>query len=364
MGVTVAIIKPSGNGCNLQCNYCYVNGQSSKIHHMSIETAKKIVDELLSQNDVEEVEFLWHGGEPLLRGLPFFEEIFRYQKEVSDKRQKKFINAIQTNLTLLNNDWLDFFQKYNITLSSSLDGPMHLHDINRVKSNGQGTFQLVKEKIALALGRGFRVNILCVISKTNVDYPEEICKTFNSLGINHVGFLPCYQIYDGNVVYPSLSPGEYGRFITKVFNLFLTQKVNFQIREFEQFFGGVIGHPQDICSFTGHCNRFICIDYNGDVYSCDTSPQDDDHSFGNLAYNSLHKLLETEKYKNFSCDTANFPISCKMCEYFDHCHNGCYNMRPKGKYQFCEDRKIIFSYLETLVRTINVKGDFANVDTI
>lgn len=358
MGVSVAIIKPADNGCNLQCRYCYVEGQTPKTKLMSVDTGKIIVDNLFNQQDVQYVEFLWHGGEPLLRGIPFYEEIFEYQKTVATSCNKKYVNAFQTNLTLLDNEWLDFFKKHNITISTSLDGSQRLHDINRVTSGGIGTFGIIKDKIELAQSRGFNVNVLCVVSKTNVDFPEEVCDSFNALGINHVGFLPCYKTDNRNIVYPSLSPGEYGSFMTRVFDLFLDKKLTFEVREFEQFFGGVIGHPQDICSFTGHCTHFICINSDGDVFSCDTSPQDDDHLFGNILKTSLQELLRSSKYTAFSCRTQQIPSSCKQCRFFTHCHNGCFNMRTNGTYRFCEDRKALYTYFEHLIRKINAEREY------
>jgi len=104
MGVTVAIIKPVGDGCNSQCKYCYVDGNSHRINFMQIDDAKKIVDELMSQTDIKKIEFLWHGGEPLLRGKDFFYTIFEYQKKYNNKQVPEYTNAIQTNLTLLDED--------------------------------------------------------------------------------------------------------------------------------------------------------------------------------------------------------------------------------------------------------------------
>lgn len=352
MGINVAIIKPVGNGCNLQCKYCYIDGKPSKIEHMTIQMGKRIVDELFAQEDVNEIEFLWHGGEPLLQPISFYSEIFKYQNKKSNETGKKYENSIQTNLTLLNDDWIDFFIKNNIIISTSLDGPRELHNINRCFPNHEGAFDRVQKGVALAQERGCKVNALCVVSKSNVGFPEAICEEFDNLNINHVGFLPCYKTENDRTVIPSLSPGEYGLFLTKVFDLYLQGKTNVKIREMDQFLGGTIGFQQDICSFTGHCDHFICIDYAGDVFSCDTTPQNDIHRFGNLQTSSLLALTKTAKYSCFVKSIQDEQLLCKSCPYFEYCHNGCSNMRVNGRYYYCEDRKILFSYFEKVIKDV------------
>lgn len=352
VGISVAIIKPVGNGCNLQCKYCYVEGKPAKVEHMTVELGKKIVDELFEQQDETEVEFLWHGGEPLLQPLSFYSEIFAYQAKRAKETGKKYVNAIQTNLTLIDDTWLDFFQENKITISTSIDGPAAQHNSNRVFPNGEGAFSQVCKGIALAQKRGAKINALCVVSKENVNIPEEICKKFDELSIFHVGFLPCYKTEAGVVVAPSLSPGEYGVFLCKVFDLYLQGKTNIKVREMEQFLGGIIENQQDICSFTGHCSKFVCIDSAGDVFACDTAPQDDMHRFGNLTTHSLNDLLGSAKYCSFINQLTNEQQNCAMCSYYKYCHNGCSNMRVDGKYYYCEDRKILFSYFEKMIKEI------------
>lgn len=356
MGVSVAIIKPADDGCNLNCSYCYVSGNPQKINYMSIDTAKKIVLSLMSQEDVDEVEFLWHGGEPLLATRAFYEEIFLYQRKIADKNRKKYHNSFQTNMTLMDYDWIKFFSDNNIVISTSLDGPENLHNINRRKSNGEGSYKDVVDKIKLVQSYGLKVNALTVVSKTNMCYPIEIAENLKTLKINHVGFIPCFKLNGcGNIDYPSLEPGDFAEFLISLFEWYLNNDCDFEIREFEQLFSGIINRPQDICCFTGHCNRFLCFNSFGDAYACDTSPQSEVYCYGNINNKTLSEMLNSKAYRDLSEDLSTEHVSCKECDFYKYCHNGCYNMRKNGKYYFCEDRKKLYDYMLTLMREFILK---------
>lgn len=350
MSIRVAIIKPADNGCNLHCNYCYVEGNPSQYHGMDMKTAEKIVDELFTQN--QNVTFLWHGGEPLLREISFYENIFDYQKKQASKKNIKYSNSFQTNLTLFNEEWAKFFLKNNITISTSIDGPQHLHDENRRFANEKGSFNLLVEKIKLAKSFSLKINALCVISKSNLNYPLEVCDNFNKLGISHVGFLPCYKEKNGIFVYPSLSPGEYGKFMVSVFQFFLNGQLKFNIREFEQVYGAIIGKKPSTCCFSGSCFNFICIDSYGNIFPCDTSYGIEKFKLGNIHDDSLEKIYKTTKYKSYMDFINNTPDECNHCLHFDKCHNGCPNMRINDKYIYCIDRKLLFDYVENEIKHI------------
>jgi len=353
MGIKVAILKPVGDGCNLSCDYCYVNGKPLKVNIMSLETAIKIIDELMSQNNVDYVDFLWHGGEPLLRDIDFYQRIFEYQKKYE---YPKYRNSLQTNLTLLTHEWIDFFKDHNITLSTSLDGTIQLHNRNRKYPDGSGSYDKVTEKIKMAQEAGLKVNVLTVVSKTNMYNANEIFNELNSLNINHVGFLQCYSIVNNNLRYPSLEPGDYAKFLIDFFTLFLHKESSFKIREFEQLFTGIINVKQDVCCFTGHCSDFICINSNGDVYACDTSPQSSEYIFGNITKESLVNILSSEKRNYLIKDISNIHSDCTECNYLDYCHNGCYNMRIKNKYYFCADRQSLYEFMLDTARKLIKEG--------
>jgi uncharacterized protein len=251
---------------------------------------------------------------------------------------------------------------YNIGISTSLDGTRQLHNINRKYADGRGSYDIVSEKIKLAQKAGVKVNVLTVVSKLNMNNVIEIFNELNEQDINHVGFLPCYLIKDNSLKYPSLYPSDYAKFMIDFFNLFLSRECCFKIREFEQLFSGIINDKQDMCSYTGHCGNFVCIDSSGDVYACDTGPIGSQYSFGNIVSDSLNNILSSEKWQSFIQDLGNFNADCLKCDYFHYCHNGCYNMRINGKYNYCEDRKMLYRYMLSMVRNLIHKGGDEYVD--
>lgn len=351
MSIKVAIIKPVDNGCNLHCKYCYADGQPNKIKFMSIDTAKKIVDELFHQS-YKTITFLWHGGEPMLRGIDFFSEIFNYQEAVFKDSDIEYRNAMQTNFTLFNKEWAIFLKKYNVTISTSIDGTKELHNKNRVFANGLGSFDKLVNNIKLAQSYGIKVNALCVVSKENVKCVEEICKIFNELNIPHVGFLPCFKKNKEIVEYPSLYPTEFGNFMINMFELFLNGSANFEIREFEQIIKSCFSKKPNTCSFSGNCNRFISIDSQGVVYSCDTELNDNKNKLGCIINQSLKDIVLSKTYKNYMNKKKTISYLCKQCEYLNYCNNGCPNKQNNDMYYFCEDRKIMFKYLNNVLYNI------------
>lgn len=351
MNINVAIIKPVDNGCNLHCKYCYVDGQPNKIKFMSINTAKKIVDELFKQGD-KKITFLWHGGEPMLRGIEFFKEVFDYQKEVFKNSNIEYRNSFQTNLTLFNRKWAIFLKQHNVIISTSIDGPKELHNKNRVFINGIGSYNRIVSNVKLAQSYGIQVHALCVVSKENMKHANEICKTFNELKIPHVGFLPCFKRNNNVIEYPTLYPTEFGNFMITIFESFLNGNVNFEIREFEQIIKACFNKKPNTCSFSGKCSRFISIDSEGIIYSCDTDFNDDKNKLGSILNNSLKKLVLSKDYKDYMNRKKAIPTCCKQCVYFNYCNNGCPNKQNNDKYYFCEDRKIMFKYIEDILHNI------------
>ena len=357
MSINVAIIKPADNGCNLHCKYCYADGQPDKINFMSIETAKRIVDELFQQAE-KRVTFLWHGGEPMLRGLDFFAYVFDYQKQVFKNSNIEYRNAIQTNLTLFDEKWAVFLKEHKITISTSLDGTRELHNKNRIFSNGQGSYDKLVDNIKLAQSYGIKTNALCVISQENLDCACDICSTLNELNISHVGFLPCFKKINDVVVYPSLKPSEFGNFMIEMFDLYLSGIAKFDIREFEQIMKACFNKTTNTCSFSGECSKFISINSRGIITPCDTVTIDEENILGNIFDESLKSIILSDKYKKLMF-SKKLSKQCLQCNYLKFCYNGCPTKQDNGKYYFCEDRKMMFNYVQNILLEIinNVKGE-------
>ena len=351
MCIKVVIIKPVDNGCNLNCKYCYVDGNINKISFMDINIAKRIIEEMFLQK-CKKITFLWHGGEPMLRGLDFYKEIVEYQKEKSLDCDKEYRNCIQTNLTLLDQNWAKFIRENNIFISTSIDGSKEMHDKNRVFFDGTGSYNELIEKIKLAQSYDININALCVVSKENKNKAKEICKNLNDLNIKHVGFLPCFKINNGIIEYPSLEPNDYGNFMVDMFELLLNGIAKFEIREFEQILKACLGKKTNTCSFSGECRKFICVNSKGIIYSCDTEIDNENNKIGCILNESINSNIFIERHKKYLKNKKVLSTLCEKCEYVKYCNNGCPNKMLNSKYYFCNDRKIMFKYVENILHDI------------
>lgn len=224
------IVKPVSNSCNLACSYCYAGACSpDSAAVMSVEFAKELVDSVLRTASGNRVEFIWHGGEPLLRGVEFYDQVFAYQKQAGCGRMD-VVNAIQTNMTLLNQEWVDFLKAHDIPLSTSIDGPSWIHDRERKARDGGGSHETVVSKIRYAIENGIQVNTLTVVSEFSANFPKQIYQHLASLGVGHCGFLPCFRIAKDNVVAaPTIASPRFGQFMSTIFDMY------FPIQIFQRF---------------------------------------------------------------------------------------------------------------------------------
>jgi uncharacterized protein len=341
------IVKPVSNTCNLACSYCYAAaGSPTPTKAMSITTAHRLIDQVMEHATSQRIEFIWHGGEPLLRGLDFYKEVIEYQRRYSGYGIA-ISNAIQTNLMLIDEPWLEFCAQNKLQLSTSIDGPQWIHDKERHTRSGSGSHADVIAGINRAQQHGVQVNTLTVISSSSVDYPIEIYSHLHELGVRNCGFLPCFCLGSkGNVEAPTVSASQYGQFLCTVFDEYFKSSTLPRVREFEQIICGMFDEFVSVCSFNGSCHRFICVDHNGDVYSCDTSPLSAEYRFGNLNDSPLSDVLSGNLRLRSIQRTGDLPPCCQACDYFHFCNGGCPNQRPDGKYYFCVSRKRLFRHIE------------------
>jgi uncharacterized protein len=313
---------------------------------MSIDLAKRMVEQVIETAVSDRVEFIWHGGEPLLRGIGFYEEVFDFQKQFISSRLK-ITNAIQTNLTLLNSQWINFFKKECIQLSTSIDGPSLIHDRNRRARTGNGSHKIILDNLKNAQNSGITVNTLTVVTDESSNYAKEVYEHLSAMGIRNCGFLPCFVLdKDMNVVPPSVKQGAFGNFMRVIFDMYYNDASLPKVREFEEMLHGLFDHNMSVCNYNGSCHRFICVNSNGDVYSCDTSPLSAEYRYGNINTSGLNKVLDSKKRREAILRTNEICSNCKSCQYYKGCRGGCPNHHVAGRYYFCADRKMLYSHIE------------------
>lgn len=355
--ITVMIL-PVGSGCNLECSYCYHGDRftkGEKVRIMQPSTLGRIIEG--SKDLAVDIDFLWHGGEPLLAGLDMYQNALNIQKANAFKGNIR--NILQTNATLINDDWINFFVKNDFLLSISLDGPEYLHDKNRYNHNKQGTFKSVSSGIKKVVDVDKAVGVIAVITKTNVNYPDEVYDALKATGAKTCAFHFCSGDDSDNF---SLVPsGKEGiSFFKRVFDLWLKDdNPNFLIRNFRNVLRVMYGgRALDCASNHDHCRRFIAVTLNGDVYPCHRFVNKDEFKLGNVLNQSLPSIYE--KASKTYDTMASIPEKCFRCCWFKACGGGCAFERftVGGKFPSehpeCELKQQLFYYIEERVKTIDV----------
>lgn len=344
-----AIIKPT-HECNFRCEYCYASTESLEKEWMTELTLRNLIEQLMTTFD--EVDFIWHGGEPLLMGLNFFKEVRRLQKDINPNF--KLRNRIQTNGTLLTKKFLNFFKEENFGIGISLDGPKYLHDCNRVYPDGSGTFDDVMRSVNLMKRKEMRIKVICVLNKYNLDKIDEIYDFFNKNQLD----------IEVNPVVPSgrgrknpelcITPEEYGNTTIKLFKRWFYDK-NSKIKiysfedKIEEFLTGIFNR---CFSADGCMEHFIGIDPSGEVYPCSVWTGIRGFEYGNINKTPLNQILKSGiRQKMINRTQKMIEGECKSCNWRGLCKGGCLRNAylahgtVYSKDCFCVGKKMIFDHI-------------------
>ncbi|MCO5297195.1 MAG: radical SAM protein [Fimbriimonadaceae bacterium] len=347
----VPIIKAVGIACNLKCRYCWFNPlDQTKIEVMTLDLLEKLVRDYAIADDSGSYQFIWHGGEPLLAGVEFFQSALKLQKLFMAENRVK--NVIQTNGTLLSPAWVRFFFENDFKVGISLDGQKELHDAFRVNRRGRGSHDRIMANLVQARELGLKFSVIATISSANVHAADEIFRFFVDNGITSFGFNMVFERGpDGKPLPFSITNEQYAEFQCRIFDLWLERNDRgLRIREFDILVQGLLGLPVRSCHHAGTCERFINVGSNGDVFPCERLT--DAPRLGNLRDSPLGEILEQEPYTRHCQTTQSLPQDCRECRFLQVCHNGCTHHRVDGKLHFCEARKTVFRHVESRLEAI------------
>ena len=353
MGHTLsAIIKVSGS-CNLRCRYCYYPN-TSRLRVLDKDLLKKFL--LQAASLYKQVHLIWHGGEPLLAGYDFFEEILQWQQEIALSKGTKFQNSLQTNGTLINQKWASILKNGHFKVGVSLDGPRFIHDALRVSSSGRGSFSDVMQGVNILREAEIEFGVLAVVTRQSLNYADEIFSFFVENGIKSFDFLPLVKgssDIDKDLV---LQPGDFYKFMARVFDLwFALDDPEVEIRYLSQMILGLLGGMPTLCKFLGNCGEYITLEPDGSVFPCDSFPMEEALRFGDIKTHSLIEILKGSKYRRFMIKVSNLPQECIQCKYRYICNGGCrayrYLQQKDAKVNYpCPDRKLLFSHIAGRLR--------------
>lgn len=390
------VAKPMGPRCNLDCTYCYylekagLYPDQSKFRMAPDVLEIFIRDYIASQAraGLTEIQFVWQGGEPTMRGLDYFRTIAALQRKHCPPG-RTVRNALQTNGTLLNDEWARFLHYERFLVGLSLDGPPHLHDRYRRDRRGHPSSARVLSAWNLLARHRVDTNILCVVNDRNVGSPLEVYRYLRDVGVEFMQFIPVVERLDrqGRLAPPprpgdedlaiapwSVSPKDYGRFLCAIFDEWVRRDVG---RIFVQLFdlqlGIWSGAPASLCVFAETCGSGPALEHNGGLYACDHYVYPE-YRLGNIRQTPIEALAALPRQRQFGLDKkARLPAVCTTCRWRFACHGGCPKHRflpvreggPERLNYFCESNRMFFAhaspYLEAMARLLHLGRPAAGI---
>lgn len=346
-----AVIVRCADTCNYACTYCY--SKPEVVHGlMRSHIAKQTIDKVAAHCGTRrKIHFVWHGGEPLLSGIEFF-------KAVAAKRRKlasyKIENSVQTNGYLLCQEFVDFCITEGIAISTSVDGPEEVHNINRLDKKGAGTFSNTMKAIDLLRSKGVKVSCVTVLHRFSIPRMRKIYEFFRD---NQISFRvnPVVKIKDGANWYNDLaiSPEEYGNSMCELFDWWYDEDPKIRIEPFHTIIGNFLDDQVWGCDYHGQCLRsIISINPNGDIYPCGRFTSESEFKLGNVSEcSSLEQVFSGDLYRSLCQRDASTIDGCRDCRFGHVCNGGCmvtgYMARGEifDKDYYCTGRKQIFHHV-------------------
>ena len=350
--ISSILIKPASAVCNLDCSYCFYLDRDLDPYtdlpqrRMSDETLERLVDSYLFYSYPNST-FAFQGGEPTLAGLPFYEKLVGLQQRLG-RDGHSVSNALQTNGVLLDDNWGQLFHQYNWLIGLSLDGPEEINDKYRYNKEGHGTFKWVMRGMEALQRNKVDFNILCVLSKANIDKPKELYKFYKSLGVDNIQYIPLAEFGGASKGMPfTVTPEEYGKFLVETFELWWPERRKMRIRFFDNIAEAIAGQKPGNCTMHETCDSYAVVEYNGDVFPCDFFVESG-WKLGNVNLDSWSEIARRNRRYSFAEKKTLAHPDCQVCEYQSICHGGCPKFRhgPNGQFEdldyFCKSYKMIF----------------------
>lgn len=342
------MLKPAGAHCNLACKYCYYLEKNklyptAQRHLMSDEMLEQFTREYIEAQTMNQVLFTWHGGEPLLRSIDFYRKALSLQQKYAGSR--RIDNVIQTNGTLLTDEWCEFFAQNHWLVGISIDGPQPDHDHYRLTAAGKPSWKKVMQGIKLLKKHGVEWNAMAVVNAYNANHPLEFYRFFKENGCQFLQFTPIVERLtrheDGRTLASladkdeislseaSVAPEQWSYFLCAIFDEWVRKDVGkIFVEIFDCTLANWMGISPGICAYSKECGHAGVMEHNGDVYSCDhfVFPE---YKLGNIRDHSLIDMLYGEQQQEFSrLKHSSLPRQCKECDMEFACHGEC----PKNRF--------------------------------
>mgnify|MGYP002622087606 FL=1 len=337
------MLKPASADCNLACDYCYYLEKKHTLHDktmLSDALLEAFVVQYIEAQTMPQVLFTWHGGEPLLRPLSFYERALKLQQKHANGHQ--IDNCLQTNGTLLTDNWCRFLRDNHFLVGISIDGPQPLHDAFRHDRRGQPTWERVMHGIELLQKHGVEWNAMATVNRVNADHPVDFYRFFKQIGCQFLQFTPVVERkssrgsllagteHGGELTDFSVTPAQWGHFLCRVYDEWVQHDVgSLFVQMFDATLANWAGVAPSLCSLGTSCAHNAVMEADGSIYACDhfVFPK---YRLGHLspattaATPTLTTLLYGPRQQAFGRKkTETLPRQCRECRFLFACHGEC-----------------------------------------
>jgi uncharacterized protein len=369
------LAKPTGAVCNLDCAYCFFLSKEmlypGSRFRMADDLLELYIRQLLESHRTPEVTIAWQGGEPTLMGLDFFRRSVELAERHAEGRRIEY--TIQTNGTLLDHEWAEFFREHGFLVGISIDGPRELHDAYRVDKGGKGSFDRVMRGLDFLREHGVEFNTLTTLHAANADRPVDVYRFLrdecDSRFHQYIPIIervedgepwsswrdrPLYTQTGRRVSSRSVTAEQYGRFLIEVFEEWVRRDVGeVYVQMFDVALGNWVGAPPALCVHSETCGLALALEHTGDLYSCDHFVEPA-YRLGNIREEHMLELVTSQQQQRFGQDKRDtLPRYCRECEVRFACHGGC----PKDRFIETPDGEPGLNYL-----CAGYKAFFGHVD--
>lgn len=326
------LVKPASFDCNLRCRYCFYLEKEklfgAERHRMSPPVLERMISSFM-RLDMPCHAFGWQGGEPTLMGLDFFRRAIELMKK-HGQLGKRVSNGLQTNGTMLDDEWCKFLHQYNFLVGISIDGPPEIHDFNRLTIGGTGSHELVMRGVAALNRNHVEYNVLTLVNSHSVSKPLEIYRYLrDDLKIMFHQYIECVEFDENGSLMPfAVSPEAWGEFLCKIFDeWYAHDSRRVSVRLFDSILAKMVDGVANVCSLGDNCCQYFVVEHDGGIYPCDFFVQPE-WKLGNVSEVNWESLQNLPLYLEFGKRKRQIAGQCSLCRFFPLCAGCCQKNRP------------------------------------
>jgi len=328
------LVKPASADCNLRCEYCFYLEKSAlypdvKRHRMSGEVLEQMIRTYMA-TEQPCYAIGWQGGEPTLMGVDFFRKVTELQQR-HGRPGASVSNGLQTNTTLIDDEFAEHLGKYNFLCGCSLDGPPEIHDRFRKTAAGKPTHADVLRGIETLKRHSVEFNILVLVSQANVKRAREVYRYLTDLDFLHQQYIPCVEFDESGKLQPfAITGGEWGDFMCELFDEWYREDtLRVSVRHFDSVLVKLVDGQANVCCMGTDCRQYLMVEHNGDIYPCDFFAEPE-LRLGNIMEMSWQEALDSETYRKFGLQKSHWNSACDTCQWLEVCKGDCIKHRTHG----------------------------------